>query len=501
MKKFDVLIVGTGMGGLVCGNILSKQGYSVCMVERNKQIGGCLQIYVRNKVIFDSGVHYLGALDKGQNLYQIFKWLGLMDRLRLEKMDSAFDRILLDGESKEYRILQGYDHFEKEMVRDFPEEKMAIRKYIETIQETCNRFPLYRLRMDGDAGLKEEAMQISAKQFLESITENKTLRAVLAGNNMLYAGTGEATPFYIHALTVNSYMESAWRILDGGSQIAKFLARNITDSGGTIIRNREVKELVMEGDRVTAARLQDDTIIHADNFISNTTPANTYRMTGSPLIRKVTRERLENTPTTVSSFTLNIVFKKNRFPYFRHNYYYHKKGTSWQTDSYNEAEWPLSYAMYLSPSLKSEFAGGMTIFAYMRYDEVLPWAESFNTVAFKQDRGKDYEAFKKKKEEQLLSLVEQRFPELRNAILHTYSSTPLTFRDYIGNEDGNLYGFAKDFRNPLATLVSPKTRIPNLFLTGQYLNLHGILGTAISGLLTCVALTGKDDFIEKIRNA
>ncbi|MEJ0082796.1 MAG: FAD/NAD(P)-binding protein [Puia sp.] len=42
------------MGGLVCGNILSKQGYTVCMIEKNKQLGGCLQIYVRNKVIFDS---------------------------------------------------------------------------------------------------------------------------------------------------------------------------------------------------------------------------------------------------------------------------------------------------------------------------------------------------------------------------------------------------------------------------------------------------------------
>ena len=118
-----------------------------------------------------------------------------------------------------------------------------------------------------------------------------------------------------------------------------------------------------------------------------------------------------------------------------------------------------------------------------------------------RDRGAEYEAFKKKKTEQLLNRVEEKFPGLRKSILHTYTSTPLTFRDYIGNEDGNLYGTAKDYRNPMGTLISPKTRIPNLFLTGQYLNLHGILGTAISGLITSIALTGKDDFIEKIRNA
>ncbi|HEY8735293.1 MAG TPA: NAD(P)-binding protein, partial [Puia sp.] len=251
MKKFDVLIIGSGMGGLVCGNILSMEGYRVCLVEKNKQLGGCLQIYVRNKVIFDSGVHYIGGLDKGQNLYQIFKYLGLMDKLKLEKMEPAFDRILLGGEEKEYRIMQGYDAFEQELVRVFPNEKDGIRKYIRGILETCDLFPLYRLRSQNTRDEKRDAMGVSAKKFIESITENSKLRAILAGNNMLYAGTGDATPFYIHALTINTYIESAWRCLDGGSQISKILARNIVDAGGIVIKNREVKKLVVNDGTVT----------------------------------------------------------------------------------------------------------------------------------------------------------------------------------------------------------------------------------------------------------
>ena len=98
MEQYDVLIIGSGMGGLVCGALLSKEGYKVCVVEKNKQLGGCLQTYVRDRVIFDSGVHYLGGLDPGQNLYQIFKYLGLMDKLRLQKMDEdVFDKILIDN--------------------------------------------------------------------------------------------------------------------------------------------------------------------------------------------------------------------------------------------------------------------------------------------------------------------------------------------------------------------------------------------------------------------
>jgi all-trans-retinol 13,14-reductase len=500
MKKFDVLIIGTGMGGLVCGNILARQGYTVCMVEKNKQLGGCLQIYVRNRVIFDSGVHYIGGLGKGQNLHQIFKWLGLMDELKLEKMDPDFDRIILDDDQHEYLFMQGYDAFEKEMIRAFPAEKKAIRLYTRTIREICDRFPLYRMQLQAE-GEKQEAMGISAKKFIESITNNKRLQAVLAGNNMLYAGSGEATPFYIHALTLNSYIESAWRCLDGGSQISKILARNISNSGGQIIKNREVKKLDVEDGKVKSAELNDGSLIFADYFVSNTTPAKTYRMTETNLIRPVTRKRIESMPTTVSSFILNIVFKKDHFPYLKHNYYYQKTGLVWAMDSYAEKDWPLGYAIYCSPSAKKEFARGMTIFAYMRYDEVRAWEDSFNTVSSKQSRGAEYDAFKDRKTLQLLNRVEEKFPGLKKSILHTYTSTPLTFRDYLGNDDGNLYGTVKDYRNPVGTLISPKTRIPNLFLTGQYLNLHGILGTAISGLITAIALTGKDDFIEKIRNA
>jgi all-trans-retinol 13,14-reductase len=502
VKKYDVLIIGSGMGGLVCANILGLEGYRVAVLEKNKQAGGCLQIYVRDKVVFDAGVHYLGGLDKGQNLYQIFKYLGLMDRLKLERMDEGFDRIISDRDDRQYEIVQGYERFIRKMRVDFPEEEKAIRKYCETIKEICDRFPMYRLRMEGDGKEKQEAMGTSAKKFIEQLTQNETLRAVLAGNNMLYAGSGEQTPLYVHALIVNSYMESAWRCLNGGAGITKILTANIRAAGGVLLRNREVIKINVTEGLVSHVLLKDGTRVEASHFISNTTPAKTYRMTDTALIRPVTRKRLNEMRPTVSSFIINIVFKNNSYPYVKHNYYYHKAGSLWSMDHYEPAEWPLGYALYLAPSPRTrEFAEGMTIFAYMRYEEVKPWASSFNTVSSKEDRGADYEVFKKKKSEQLLDKVEEKFPGIRSCIKTYYSSTPLSYRDYIGNDDGNLYGSLKDFQDPLAALVSPKTKIPNLYLTGQSLNLHGILGTAISGLITAAALMGKHDFIEKIRNA
>ena len=137
------------MGGLVCGDILSREGLSVCILEKNKQIGGCLQTFVRDKVIFDSGVHYIGGLGKGQNLYQIFKYLGLMDKLRLQEMDEVFDKIIVDTDDREYVYAAGYDNFINRLVADFPDEEKAIRLYCNKIREVCSKFPLYNLRLEG----------------------------------------------------------------------------------------------------------------------------------------------------------------------------------------------------------------------------------------------------------------------------------------------------------------------------------------------------------------
>jgi len=169
---------------------------------------------------------------------------------------------------------------------------------------------------------------------------------------------------------------------------------------------------------------------------------------------------------------------------------------------YTEANWPLGYALFFSASSRSDiYAESMTILAYMKFDEVKQWADTFNTVSDENDRGKDYETFKKQKAELLINMVEEKFPGLRKNIKSYYTATPLSYRDYIGNDDGSMYGIAKDYRNPLKTFISPRTKLPNLFLTGQNLNLHGVLGAAMSGLVTCVAFMGNESVIEKIKNA
>ena len=100
-------------------------------------------------------------------------------------------------------------------------------------------------------------------------------------------------------------------------------------------------------------------------------------------------------------------------------------------------------------------------------------------------RGEEYEEFKRKHAEKLIEALEKEFPGIKNNIEDYYTSTPLTYLDYTGTEGGSMYGIAKDVSNSTGGRVSHKTKIPNLYLAGQNINSHGMLGTIVGTIVTC----------------
>lgn len=504
MSQYDVVIIGSGLGGLESAYILSKEGYKVLVLEKNRQLGGSLQIFVRDKAIFDTGIHYLGGLDDGQNLNQSFKYFGIMDKLHLHKMDmNAFDKISFDGDPIEYGHAQGYENFVEQLSLQFPNERLALKKYVQTIQEVCNYFPLYQLKKDEAQILSTKYLDINTKDFIASITSDTKLQSVLAGSNPLYAGDGSKTPLYVHALVVNTYIESSYKCVDGGAQIERYLTKNIKALGGEIRNYAEVTKIVEKDGIVTHVELKDGENIEGKNFISNIHPASTMDILESSKIKKAYRSRVQGLENSSSAFIVDIALKHETFEYQNSNYYHFKRNDVWTGMYQNGDKWPDGYCLFVPKSSKSDkYADSMTILSYMQYDDVKKWEDTFATIPKHRDsRGQEYEDFKIAKTEQLIDEVQKKFPNLRSCIKSYTSSTPLTYRDYIGARDGGLYGIAKDYRDPLRTFISPTTKIPNLFFTGQNLNMHGVLGVTVGAIRTCGVFVGQNYLIDKINKA
>lgn len=499
--NYEVVIVGSGLGGLVSAIILAKEGKSVCVLEKNQQFGGNLQTFVRDKTIFDTGVHYIGGLSEGQNLYQYFKYIDILDGLKLKKLDEdGFDIITFEGDDTNYRHAQGYENFQNVLIEQFPEEKEAIIAYCAKVRETCLKFPLYSLNKGKPYYDDAEIFQLQAKSYIDSLTDNEKLRAVLAGSNYLYAGDRERTPFYVHALSVNSYIESAYRCINGGSQITKLLIKKLKEHGGEVYKRHEVINFNYEDGKLTSAICANGKELKGDLFISNIEPKVTLKLVGEDKFRKSYTNRVNKIESTIAAFSLYLVLKPGTFKYQNRNFYHFKyPDRIWDSQDYTEESWPEGYMM--SMGIKKdmeEYGDNITVMTYMRFEEMEPWLDTFNTAANKNDRGQTYEQFKAEKSEKLLKELEKKFPNIRDCIKEIYSSTPLSYRDYIASNNGSMYGYVKDVSRPMQSFISPKTKIPNLMFTGQSINMHGILGVTISAIITCSEILGKDYLIEKI---
>jgi all-trans-retinol 13,14-reductase len=315
----------------------------------------------------------------------------------------------------------------------------------------------------------------------------------------LYAGEADKTPLYVHALVINSYILSAHRFVDGSSQIARLLSKNIRKNQGTIINHACVKRLVMEGEELKYAELTNGKTIEGKLFISAIHPAPTLDMLDTDKIRKAFRNRIKSIENTVSAFILYIVLKKDSFEYKDYNIYHFNDGNVWDTIDYSEDEWPKSFALYHCANSKSvQYSEGLIAITYMRYEDVAPWKDTFNTTSEKDDRGETYEQFKKEKAEKMLNRIEALYPDIRQHIRSYYTSTPLTYRDYIGSYDGSLYGISKDCHDPIKSFISARTKIPNLFFSGQNLHMHGVYGVSIGALKTCSEILGQKYLLDKI---
>ncbi|HUH47999.1 MAG TPA: NAD(P)/FAD-dependent oxidoreductase [Arenibacter sp.] len=503
-EQYDVVIAGSGLGGLVSALIMAKEGYKVCVLEKNNQFGGNLQTFVRDKTIFDTGVHYISGLSEGQNLYQYFTYLGIMDDLRLKKLDEdGFDIITLGDDPTEYRYAQGYGRFEDSLIAQFPSEEKAIRTYAEKLRDTCSKFPMYNLERGSPFYDTDPVFQLNAKDYINSLTNNTKLQAVLAGTNFLYAGDGERSPFYVHALSVNSYIESAYRCINGGSQITKVLIRQLKKYGGETYKHQEVVRFNQENGEITSVSMGNGKEVKGKIFISNIEPKLTLKMVGEESFRKSYTNRINKIESIIAAFSIYIVLKPGSFKYHNRNYYHFKDGSKvWEAQNYTEESWPEGYMVSMGVKKNGgEWGDSLIAMTYMDFEEVRLWEDTFNTVTHKNDRGQTYGEFKEYKTEIFLKELEKKFPDLRDCIQSVYASTPLSYRDYIGSHNGSMYGYVKDVNKPLHSFVSPRTKINNLFFTGQSLNMHGILGVTIGAVITCSELLGKDYLLDRILEA
>lgn len=495
-SKFDFIIIGSGLGALVSAAILSKEGLKVLVLEKGKKTGGLLHTFKRDQTVFNTGMNYIGSLEEGGFLYQYLKYLGVTDQLSLKRMDmNAFEEISFASDDKSYFYAQGKVNFEETLSQSFPNQREEIKKYLDGIWKVTNQFPLLYLNDYDQITKGDDYLNGGAYDFINEITDQQRLKAVLGATNSLYAGKRETTPLYVHSLVNRQFIESAHRFVGGSQQLALALQNKIEESGGQVLNRSRVIKISTEELNDTWVELEGGAKYFSKNIISNIHPSQTLDMLDDARLKTVYRKRIKNLPNTLGFFNLYLVFKPNTFPYLNRNYYHFMGNDVWAMNDQG-SEWPGYFMFYTGCSSQNQkWAENASVMTYLNYDEVRKWKGTQ-----KEHRGEAYLEFKQQKETLLLQFLEQKFPGINAKIQSCYSATPLSYEHYIGAPEGAAYGIEKDHNNPYKTIILPKTKIPNLYFTGQNLNMHGALGVTIGAVLTCAEVLGYKYLLDKIRN-
>ncbi|MCF0244743.1 MAG: NAD(P)/FAD-dependent oxidoreductase [Bacteroidaceae bacterium] len=495
MKK--CVIIGSGLGGLVCGYILGKNGYDVTILEKEAQFGGCLQCFHREGVIFDTGVHYIGSADKGQTLDTLLHYLGIDKDIELHKLDAdGYDIVSING--KHYAFGNGKEGFINGLAKHFPNSRGELTAYYDLVKKVAAASPIHSLHLIGtDPDTFAEYQMRSVNEVIEETVSDPELRNVLAGRHLLYAGVKDHTPFSTHSFVCDSYDASAYRIIGGSERVTLSLVKSIEAFGGRIFNHSEVAEIICEDREAKEVVTTDGRHFKADYVISDIHPAAIIDMIKGKALRPMYRKRIKGLRNTTSAFSLYLKFRKDCVPYMNHNLFCFYGNDTWGCNEHKEQLWPrhLIYT-HTCQEKNPKYAVGGEAIAFMDYDEIKQWEGTT-----RGQRGADYEQFKKEKAEKIIDMLEREFPDVRSYIETYYTSSPLTMHDYTGVSKGAMYGIAKDIFSDYGGKVSHKTRVNNLFLAGQNTLAHGMLGVMVGSIIVCSELLTPELLLNQINES
>ena len=512
---YDSIIIGSGMGSLTTAAILAKEGKSVLILERHYTAGGFTHVFKRKGFEWDVGIHYIGEVSRPNSIIKrLFDYI-TDGELKWADIGDVYDKIIIGD--KHYNYVKGVQNFKTQMAEYFPEEKEAIKKFVNLVFEAnkaSKNFFIDKALPDLYSKLAGGFMRRPYHKFsdkttyevLRSLTDNEELIKVLSGQYGDYGLPPKQSSFAMHASVVRHYFSGGNFPIGGSSQIFDNVLPIIEKAGGTVLISAEVDKIVIKNNQATGVKMSDGKVFTADNIVSGTGIIVTYDKLLPKLIVEKHRlkEQLQKINPSVASGCLYLGLEGSpeelKLP--KSNFWIYPDDADHDTSiarylkDINE-EFPLVYISFPSakdPDWSNRYPNKSTIdiITLLPYETFEKWD---GTRWMK--RGDDYDELKEKLTNRLLEKLYEQLPHLRGKVVHKELSTPLSTKHFVNYATGEIYGLDHTPDRFRQKFLKPRTPIKNLYLTGQDIVTAGVGAALFSGVLTVAAMTGKN-VLEKI---
>lgn len=462
-EKYDVIIIGAGVGGLVSGCYLAKAGLKVLIVEQHYKPGGYCTSFERKGYKFDVGVHYLGSMREGGILFKVLKELELLEKLKIITNDPT--DIIITPQEK-VLIRKNPEDTLKELACYFPKEKENLERFFNFILSNDFLFII------------SKTQKFNFKKFLTMFFKNYKLQVILStliGN--LGLPPSEASALVAVTLYKEYILDGGYYPCGGIQMFSDLLSLRFKEYGGRITLRKKATKIITKNRKAIGIELEDGEKISGEYIISNADATLTF--THLLDCESEEREKVKKMQITPSAFMiyLGINKKLNITPHYTSWYFFHydidrcyKKETFFPNKDFDYlvCGFPSSVDLNLAPSGKEvvKIGVGMSDFSLNR------------------------DIWEEKKElfsEILIEKVASILEDFKNSIEVKEIATPYTFFSYTFNQKGAMFGWAAIPRQVNRSVFPPLTSIENLLLTGHWVT-NGIGQSGIP----VVALSGRN---------